>query len=117
MSRYVIYAADNYWHGARGMCALFVKKEENDSWAEFDAKMAAYDVIDTYPCIAEVVLEGLDIDDDAAVQEAYADAAEYDWAIIDENGTAGQLSDEALDLLVRELGFEEFVEKYCSERR
>ena len=113
MARYVIFAAEQMYGGFYGMNSTFVIEAESDSEVEFAAEQASLDIIDSYECIQEIIFDDIDIDDDELRQDACYEVVMYEWALIDEE-LAGNYSTKELDSMAYDMGYEEFVEAYCS---
>lgn len=113
MTRYVIFAAEQMYGGLHGMNSTFVIEAESEHEVEFAAEQASLDIIDSYECIREIIFDDIDIDDDELRQDACYEDVMYEWALIDEE-LAGNYSTKELDSMAYDMGYEEFVEAYCS---
>ena len=114
MARYVIFAAEQMYGGLHGMNSTFVTEADSDREIEFIAEQASLDVIDSYKCIREVLFDDLDPEiDDGLRQDACYEDVMYEWALIDEE-LAGNYSTKELDSMAYDMGYEDFVEAYCS---
>ena len=113
MARYAVFAADELYKGLHGMNSTFVTEAESDREIEQIAHDASLDVIDSYMCIRDDLYEGVDPEDYEVMNEIALGDIMYEWAVIDEK-LAGNYSTEELDSMVYEMGYENFVEAYCS---
>ena len=55
MARYVIFAAEQVYSGLHGMSSTFVTEAASDREIEWIARDASLDIIDSYPCIGDVI--------------------------------------------------------------
>ena len=113
MARYVIFAAEQVYSGLHGMSSTFVTEAESDREVDSIARDASLDVIDSYMCIRDDLYEGVDPEDYEVMNEIALEDVMYEWALIDEE-LAGNYSTKELDSMAYDMGYEEFVEAYCS---
>ena len=113
MARYAVFAADELYKGLHGMNSTFVTEAESDREVDSIARDASLDVIDSYMCIRDDLYEGVDLEDYETMNEIALGDIMYEWALIDEE-LAGNYSTKELDSMAYDMGYEEFVEAYCS---
>ena len=128
MARYAIYCYEQLYSGLHGMNVTGVIEASSDKEADESCYQISLEVIESYECIRQTfsneALETLQgryyaedgwFDDEfySALQELYEEDVAYEWALIDEE-LAGNYSTKELDSMAYDMGYEEFVEAYCS---
>lgn len=121
MARYVIFAADQIYKGLHGMFDIFIDEYGCDFDAALDARNASLEVIDSYSIITEYLDESAseevteDMFDDEIHNiywETYQEDIYFEYKEIDEN-KAKDYSINELNKIACEVGYEEFIEKFC----
>ena len=113
MARYVVFAAEEFYGGLYGMNSTFVTEAASDREIEWIARDASLDIIDSYACIRDAIYEDVDPEDYESMSEIALEDVMYEWALIDEE-LAGNYSTKELDSMAYDMGYEDFVEAYCS---
>lgn len=121
MARYVIFAADQMYKGLHGMFDIFIDEYDSDFGATIDAENASLEVINSYGCITECLDEDAsesiteDMFDDEISNvywDVYQEDIYYEFKEIDED-KAKDIPTRQLERIAYDIGYEEFVEKYC----
>ena len=128
MARYAIFCYEQLYSGLHGMNITGVIEENSDEETNEYCRQASLEVIESYSCIydifAEEALETLRdryymedawFDDEftMALQELYEEDIAFEWAVVDED-LASQYSTEELDAMCYDMGYNSFVENFCS---
>ena len=121
MTRYVYYACENIYGGLHGMNTYGVVEAGSEDEIALIARTAAYEVIESYGCIAEALEEDVDEEitpdmDDFEINELrsaiYGEDIDYTWRKIDES-KAGKYTTRQLDGMCYNMGYDEFVKTFC----